>query len=194
MFRNLLYLSVVLQEASRNVERNVGAVDHAVEKHQELGNDFLDVVGDEHLIAIQLYLSLFQLNLLLLYLGKIENPLQAERIIHIEVNPKQRLVIIHKRVAVEILIFLLRTFLGIFQIERSRIVDGLILFCLFLFLPVFFLVLLFALFLFGLVALRVQIDIVGHKRAIFAEEFADSVFLKKFFLPLGDMHDDFRPA
>ena len=123
---------------------------------RKLGNDFLDVVGDEHLIAIQLYLSLFQLNLLLLYLGKIENPLQAERIIHIEVNPKQRLVIIHKRVAVEILIFLLRTFLGIFQIERSRIVDGLILFCLFLFLPVFFLVLLFALFLFGLVALRVS--------------------------------------
>ena len=26
---------IVLQEASRNVERNVGAVDHAVEKHQE---------------------------------------------------------------------------------------------------------------------------------------------------------------
>ena len=61
---DLLHLCIVLQEGTRNVERDIGAVDDAVQKHQELGNDFLDVIGNEHLIAVQLDLPALELHLL----------------------------------------------------------------------------------------------------------------------------------
>ena len=49
---DLLDKTVVLQRASGHVERQVRAVDHTFEQHQELGNHFLDIVRDKHLIVI----------------------------------------------------------------------------------------------------------------------------------------------
>ena len=71
MFGNLLYLSVVLQETPRNVERNIGTIDDAVQKHEELGDHFLNVIRDEYLIAIKFHLSLFELYLLFFHLREI---------------------------------------------------------------------------------------------------------------------------
>ena len=47
-------IGVVLQEAAGDVERQVGAVDAAFEQEQEFRDDFLDVVGDENLVVIDL--------------------------------------------------------------------------------------------------------------------------------------------
>ena len=77
MLCDLLHLRVVLKEGTRDVERDIGAVDDAVQKHQEFGDDLLDVVGNEHLVAIELDLPAFELHLLS-HLGEIEDAFQAE--------------------------------------------------------------------------------------------------------------------
>lgn len=59
---NLLHLPVVLQKAARHIERNVGAVDDALQKEQVFGDDLLDIVRNKHLVAVQLDLPAFQLH------------------------------------------------------------------------------------------------------------------------------------
>ena len=51
---NLLHKAVVLQRASGHVKRQIRAVDHTLEQHQELRNHLFDVVRDKHLIVVQL--------------------------------------------------------------------------------------------------------------------------------------------
>ena len=67
VFGNFLHLLIVLQERARNVKRNVGAVDHAVQELQKFGDHLFDIVGDKDLIAIKFYLSAFELHLFLLW-------------------------------------------------------------------------------------------------------------------------------
>ena len=102
MAGDLLYLTIVLQKAARYVQRDVRAIDHAVQQEQVFGDDFLDVIRNEHLVAIQLDFAALQLHLAL-DLGEIQNALQAERIIHIQVDPEKRIVIIVECLAVKFL-------------------------------------------------------------------------------------------
>ena len=170
MFGDLLHLLIVLQEGTGDVERDIGAIDHAVQQHQKFRDDFLDVIRDIYLIAIQLDLSALELHLLF-HLGEIEDALQAERILHVQVDPEERLVEVHERIAVEGLVLLFRALLGLFEIERVRIVDGLI-----------------------VLSLGIQVDLIRHEGAIFAQEIAHDVLFEELLLFLGKVHDDLRPA
>ena len=66
LVRHLLYdvrghladVNIVLQITSGNVERQFRAVQYAAQHQQIFGDDFLDVVCDEHLIVEQLDLTL----------------------------------------------------------------------------------------------------------------------------------------
>ena len=50
---DFLDVGVLLQIGAGDVERNVRGVDHAVQQRQEVRHDVLDVVGDEHLVAVE---------------------------------------------------------------------------------------------------------------------------------------------
>ena len=78
--RHLLHIPVVLQERAGDVERQVGAVDDALEQHEELGDDFLDVVRHEHLIVVQLDDALVGRELIF-ELGEVEDALEVEGIL-----------------------------------------------------------------------------------------------------------------
>lgn len=123
-----LYLPVVLQKTARYVQRDVGAVDDAVQKRQKFGNDFLDIVSNVNLIAIQLYLTAFKFDLAL-YLREIQNTFQAERILHIQMYPEKRIVVIVECFTVKLFIFLFRAIFRIFQIQRMRVVQRLVVPC-----------------------------------------------------------------
>ena len=86
-------------------------------------------------------------------------------------DPEKRFIEVHEGIAVESLVFFLRAFLGLFEIERVRIVDGLI-----------------------VLAFRIEIDLVRHKGTVFAQEIAHNIFLKEFLLFLCKVHDDLRAA
>ena len=91
--RNLFHIPVVLQEGTRDVQRQFRAIDNALEQHQELGNDFLNIIRHEHLAAEQLDLALGR-GKLVLDLGEIQNTLEVERVFRVQVNPEQRLLVI----------------------------------------------------------------------------------------------------
>ena len=51
---DLLNETIVLQCGTGYVQRQIRTVDHTLQQHQVFRNDFLDVVGDEHLVVVQL--------------------------------------------------------------------------------------------------------------------------------------------
>ena len=59
---NLLHVGIALQIAAADVERDVGRVDDAMEQCEELGHDAVDLVGDEDLVAVELYLTFLQVD------------------------------------------------------------------------------------------------------------------------------------
>ena len=66
--------AVILQKASGNVQRHVGAIDHAFEQHQEFGDDLLNIIGYKDLVVIQLNLSLNAFRILR-QLGEVDDAL-----------------------------------------------------------------------------------------------------------------------
>ena len=112
----LANVAVVLQERTGDVQRQVGAIDDALEQQQKLRDDLLDVIGNEHLIGVELDLALIRN--LVLQAREVQNAVQVERIIRVEVNPEQRLAPLMEGVAVELLIVLVRAVLRRAHIER----------------------------------------------------------------------------
>ena len=110
-------------------------------------------------------------------------------------DPEQRLVVVHERIAVKIFIFLVRTFLGILQIQGRRIIQRLILHLFFfIFVLALFLFLFLGFFACRILLLGIEVNIIRHERAVFADQLADGIFFEEIFFPLGDMHDDFSAA
>ena len=94
-------------------------------------------------------------------------------------NPEERLAVVVKDLAVEVLVFLGRALGGVLQPERVDVVDGLRGFGL------------FAVLGFGrLFALHGEIDFHGHKGAVAVENALDFELFEVFALLVGDMHDD----
>ncbi len=89
--RDLFDVGVALQVAARHVERDVGRIDHAVQQRQIFGYYAVDLVGDEDLVAVKLYLVLLNLEIVV-YLGEIEYSRQVERIVDVHVDVEQRIV------------------------------------------------------------------------------------------------------
>ena len=92
---DFLHVGVLLQVGAGDVERNVRGVDHAVQQRQEVRHDVLDVVGDEHLVAVEVNLVALQVHLLL-QLREVQDARQVEGEVHVEVNLEQRLLEVHR--------------------------------------------------------------------------------------------------
>ena len=170
MAGDLLYLTIVLQKAARYVQRDVRAIDHAVQQEQVFGDDFFDVIRNEHLVAIQLDFAALQLDLAL-DLGEIQNALQAERIIHIQVDPEKRIVIIVECLAVKFLVFLFRAVLRVLQIQRLRVVER-----------------------FVVLAREIEVNVIRHEGAVLFHERTDPSLIEEFLFRVRDVHDDLRAA
>ena len=72
-----------------------------MQEGEKLGHDVLYLIGDEHLIAVELNLVAVDVQVVL-NLGEIEHARQMEGIIYVEVYPEQGLVGHWIEVAVEI--------------------------------------------------------------------------------------------
>ena len=77
MRADLLHVAVILQEGTADVQRQVRAVDHALEQHQELRDDLLDVVRHEDLVVEQLDHALVGAELVF-EPGEIQDALEVE--------------------------------------------------------------------------------------------------------------------
>ena len=88
--RDFLDVRIALQVASRYVKRNIRRVDHTVQQRQELRYDALDRVGDEDLIAIELYLVLLYFEVVP-NLREVEDTGQIERVVDVEVDVEERI-------------------------------------------------------------------------------------------------------
>ena len=93
-----------------------------LEHHKELRDHFLDIIRDKHLIVVQLDGSLDGI-ILCVDLREVQDTLQVKRIIHVQVDPEQGLLVIHKHLPVEGNIFIFRTFARVLCPQRMGIVD-----------------------------------------------------------------------
>ena len=184
---HLAHVAIVLQERTGHVQRQVRAVDHALEQHQELRNDLLDVVRHEHLVVIQLDHALAGRELVL-QLREVQNALQVERELRVQVNPEQRVVVVVEYVVVELPVFLVGALVGLLHPQRMHVVHqnrrdvlGLLLF--------------FAFFaLLGLLGLHdlAHIDFNRHERAILLQHRAHRPHVREFLVLVVQIQDDAR--
>ena len=184
---HLAHVAVVLQERTGHVQRQVGAVDHALEQHQELRNDFLYIVRNEHLIVIQLDHALAGRELVL-QLREVQNALQVERELRVQVNPEQRIVVIVEYIMIELLVFLVGALAGLLHPQRMHVVhqnrrDVLGLLLLFAFLA-----------LLGLLGLHdlAHIDFNRHERAVLFQHRAHRPHAREFLVLVVQIQDDAR--
>ena len=90
MRRDLLHIGIALQIGARYVEGNIRRIDDPVQEGEEVRHDTLYFIGDVNLIAVELNLVALQIQVVF-DLREIEDTCQIERIVHIEVDPKERL-------------------------------------------------------------------------------------------------------
>ena len=76
-----------------------------MEQCEEVGHDAFHLVGHEHLVAVELDLVALQFDVRL-DAGEVEDTREVERIVNVEVNPEQRLVLHGIECAVERLVVL----------------------------------------------------------------------------------------
>ena len=124
--RNLLHVGVALQIASRDVERNVGRVDHAVQQRQVFGYYSVDLIGNEDLIRVELDLVLLYLKVVV-YLREIEYAREVERIVDVQMYVEQRIVAQGVKLAVELLVLLLGNLRRLARPQRVGVVDDVVL-------------------------------------------------------------------
>ena len=123
---DFLHVGVALQVAAADVQRDVGAVDDAVQQRQEVGHDALHRVGHEHLVAEELNLVPLQVDAVL-HAGEVEDARQVEGVVDVQVNPEQRLVAHRVEVAVERLVVLVLQLAGRACPQRVGVVDDVVL-------------------------------------------------------------------
>ena len=182
MCRDLFYICAVLKVAARYVERQLGAVYGAAEHKKVLRNDFLDVVGNEYLIVIQLYLPLKVL-IFAVQLGEEEYTLEVERVVGVDVYPEERVVCIEEELMIEFDV-LLRLYLGgLARPKRCGVVYRL------------FLVMAGAFGAFLALVMRVSVLFAvvevyrhGNERTVAVEHRAEARGLKVFLFVLRNVH------
>ena len=96
-----------------------------MQQRQELRHDALHGVGHEHLVAIELDLVAVQVEVAL-DAGEIEDTRQFEGIIHIQVDPEERLLAHRIEVLVELLIVLLLQLRRFADPGRGGVVDDVV--------------------------------------------------------------------
>ena len=95
MAADFLDVCVLLQVGARNVQGYVRGVNHTVQEREEIGNDVLHVIRDEHLVGIQVDFVPTQFHFLL-ELREIQNAREVEGEVDIQVNVKQRILEVHR--------------------------------------------------------------------------------------------------
>ena len=93
--RYFLHVAVALQVRAANVEGYVGRVEHAVQQHKIFGHNTFHRVGNEYLIAVQLYAVLLGVHSAF-HLGEIEYSGEVEGIVHVQMYLEQRIFEIHR--------------------------------------------------------------------------------------------------
>ena len=124
--RDLLHVLVALQIRTRDVQRDIRRVEHTMQQGQELRNDSLNRVGHEDLIAIELDLIAVQIQVAL-DAREVKDTGQVERIIHVQVDPEQRLLAHRVKILIEFLVILILQFRRLADPCRLRVVDDVIL-------------------------------------------------------------------
>ena len=137
---------------------------------KKLRDTFLDVVGNVNLIAVEFDFAAFKFDFAL-YLREIQDAFQTERIFHVQMDPEERIVIVMECFAVKFLVFLFGAVFGVFQIQRMRVVERLV-----------------------VLSREIIVNIVRHERAIFFDKAADAPFVEEFFFLLGNVHHDLCAA
>ena len=61
-----------------------------MQEHEKVGHDIFHFVGDENLPAVELDFVFIQFKIIF-HFRKVKNPGEVEGIIHIEVNPEERI-------------------------------------------------------------------------------------------------------
>ncbi len=151
-----------------------------MEQGEELRHDALHLVGDEHLVAVELYLVALQVDVRL-YLGEIQDAREVERIVHVEVNPEERFVLHGIESAVETLVVLVFQRARRLCPERLHVVDD---------------VVLVGVHLFAVFPLRLLAESHGdwQELAVFVEERLDARLFEEFLAVVVDIQDDVRTA
>ena len=147
---------------------------------EEVRDNVLHRIRDEHLVAIELNLVAMHLDVVL-NLGEIEHAREVEGIVHVEVNPEERFVLHGIEVAIELLVVLVRECRGRFRPKGRGVVD---------------LVGLFGLHLCAIFPLRLLAKHHGdgEEATIFAQETLDASLFEEFLVVLVNVEDDVRAA
>ena len=178
--RDLLDVGVALEVAAADVERDVGRVDDAVEQRQELGDDALDVVGDEDLVAVELDLVALELDVGL-DAREVEDAGEREGVIDVEVDPEQGIVVHGEERVVELLVVLVLERRRRLRPEGLDAVDD---------------VVLVGIDLLAVLPLRLLAEDHGHghKLAVLREQLLDGRFLEIVLAVVVDVEDDVGTA
>ena len=177
---DLLHVLVALQVGAGDVERDVGRVEHAVQQGEELGYDALHGVGDEHLVAVEPDLVALQIHVAF-DAREVEDTGQVEGIIHVEVDPEERLVGHRVELAVERLVVLILQLRGLAHPSGLGVVDDVVL------VGVDILAVLPLLLL-------AEGDGDGQVAAVFLEQRGDLVLFEEVLVVVVDVEDDVRAA
>ena len=119
---DLLGKAVILKCRSGYVQRQIRAVNDALEHKQILRDHLFDIIRDEYLTVVELDFS-FDGLILAVDSREIENALQVERILHIQMDPEKRLLVIIEDRSVKFLIVLILTLGRLSDPQRIGIVD-----------------------------------------------------------------------
>ena len=119
---DLLGKAVILKCRSGYVQRQIRAVNDAFEHKQILRDHLFDIIRDEYLTVVELDFS-FDGLILAVDSREIENALQVERILHIQMDPEKRLLVIIEDRSVKFLIVLILTLGRLSDPQRIGIVD-----------------------------------------------------------------------
>ena len=147
-----------------------------MQQSQEFRHDAFYRIRHEYLIAVELNLVALHLYIVL-NLGEVQNTRQVEGVVHIQVNPKQRLVSHGEEVTVELLVVLVLQFTGLLNPQRLYIIYNIVLFCIHLLavLPFCFLA---------------ECNGYGQEVAVLTQQVFYLVLLQKLLAVVVDVHND----
>ncbi len=148
--------AIGLEEAPRNIEGNVAAINYAAQGQQEAGNHFFAIIRDEDLIAEQLHRTLGDIDVGLEF-REVENAVDDKGIVGIQMHPEQGVFLVGIQIAVELQIVFIR------QFARGRFPGCFLLVDLFRFGGGFF-------------GDHLQLDRVGHEVAVGLDQRAQTIF------------------
>ena len=177
---DLLHVRVALQVSAAYVQGDVRGVYHAVEQGQKIRNYVVYMVGDEHLVAVELYLVLVDGHALL-DLGEVEHAGEVEGVVYVQMDPEHGLLFEGVEGLVEVLVVF------VLQFRRGLCPDGVYV----VYDVVFVLFYLLAVFPLGLFA---ENDRNRHELAVFTQQLGDAALGCELVAVVVEMEGDDRAA